>query len=178
MAAPAAYGSSWAGVKSELHQSPTPRPQQHRIQATSASYTAACGNAGSLIHWGQRFNLHPHGYYVRFLTHWATTGTPTFALLTSQNLTKESSRGSLDLAYSLGTCHGPPPCPNLSNTAPHPCFCYSCSCNRSTWLCYHKVLRKCILHWHQRLLLIKLNKTLMGKMSPQTNKHRAENKGH
>ena len=26
--------------------------------------------------WGQGLNLHPYGYYVRFLTHWATIGTP------------------------------------------------------------------------------------------------------
>ena len=32
------------------HQ-PTPQPQQHQIRATSATYTTAHGNAGSLSHW-------------------------------------------------------------------------------------------------------------------------------
>ena len=32
---------------------PIPQPQQHRIRATSATYAAACGNAGSLAHWAR-----------------------------------------------------------------------------------------------------------------------------
>ena len=32
---------------------PTPQPQQHRIQAESATYTTARGNAGSLTHWAR-----------------------------------------------------------------------------------------------------------------------------
>ena len=39
------------GVKSELQLlAPTPQPQEHQIQATSATYTTAHGNAGSLTH--------------------------------------------------------------------------------------------------------------------------------
>ena len=48
MATPAAYGNSWAGVESEWHLRPMPQPQQHRTRAASATYTTACGNAGSL----------------------------------------------------------------------------------------------------------------------------------
>ena len=48
-ARPAAYGSSQAGgggVVSNQNCScqPTPQPQQHRIQATSVTYTTAHGN--------------------------------------------------------------------------------------------------------------------------------------
>ena len=32
---------------------PMPQPQQHGIQATSATYTTAHGNAGSLTHWAR-----------------------------------------------------------------------------------------------------------------------------
>ena len=40
------------------------------------NYAAACENAGSLTHWGQGSNLHPHIDNVGSLTHWATMGTP------------------------------------------------------------------------------------------------------
>ena len=41
------------GVKLELQLRPMPQPRQRQIQATSAIYTAACGNAGSLTHWAR-----------------------------------------------------------------------------------------------------------------------------
>ena len=41
------------GVKSELQLGPIPQPRQYRIWATSATYTTACGNAGSLTHWAR-----------------------------------------------------------------------------------------------------------------------------
>ena len=70
MAAPAACGSfqtrGWILA--------IPQSQQHQIQATSATYIIACSNAGSLTHW-VRPEIKPISY-VRFLTHWATTGTP------------------------------------------------------------------------------------------------------
>ena len=58
-----------------LHDS----PQKHQNQATSASYTAACGNARSLTHWA-RWGIKPASSWilVGFLSHWATTGTPPF----------------------------------------------------------------------------------------------------
>ena len=37
-------------VESELQRQPMPQPQQCQIPATSATYAAACGNSGSLIH--------------------------------------------------------------------------------------------------------------------------------
>ena len=40
------------GVESELQlRQPTLQPQPRWIQTASATYTAACGNAGSLTHW-------------------------------------------------------------------------------------------------------------------------------
>ena len=53
------------GMDLELQLRPTPQPQQHWIWATSVTYTAACGNTGSLAHWSRpgikpRSNLHPH----------------------------------------------------------------------------------------------------------------------
>ena len=38
------------GVKSELQMRPMPQSRQPRIQAASAVYAAACGNARSLTH--------------------------------------------------------------------------------------------------------------------------------
>ena len=50
MATPATHGRSRLGIESELQLLVyTPRPQQGRIQATSASYTVAHGNTRSLI---------------------------------------------------------------------------------------------------------------------------------
>ena len=52
-------------------------PQPQWIRAESETYTASCGNTGSLTtEWGQGSNPHLHGHFVRFLTHWATMGTP------------------------------------------------------------------------------------------------------
>ena len=55
-AAPASYGTSQArgwirAAGAGLDLSLTPQPQQLGIQATSATYTAAHGHAGSLTHW-------------------------------------------------------------------------------------------------------------------------------
>ena len=46
---------------------------QDWMWASSVTYNTACGNAGSLTNGS---NPHPHRHYVRFLTHWVTTGTP------------------------------------------------------------------------------------------------------
>ena len=63
-------------VKSELQLWPAPQPQQHQIRAESVTYITAHGNTGSLTHW-TRPGTEPtsSGILVRFLTHWATTGT-------------------------------------------------------------------------------------------------------
>ena len=52
MAAPAAYGGSQARgpIGAAATNRPTPEPQQHQIQATSAIYTTAHSNAGSPTH--------------------------------------------------------------------------------------------------------------------------------
>ena len=51
-AAPVAYGGFQAKgpVGAAATVEPTPEPQQRRIQATSAIYTTAHGNAGPLTH--------------------------------------------------------------------------------------------------------------------------------
>ena len=50
---------------------------QHRIRAVSATYTTAHGNAGNLTHWVRPgIELSSSWIPVRFLTCWATTGTP------------------------------------------------------------------------------------------------------
>ena len=68
-ATPAACVSSLAGRRL------TPKPQQHRIQATPATYTTAPSSAGSLTHWA-RLGIKPESSWmlVRFVTLWATTG--------------------------------------------------------------------------------------------------------
>ena len=71
-AAPEAYGSS----------------QPHQIWATSATYTTAHGNAGSLTHWGRPGSEPVSSWIVAgFLTHWATAGTPILLLCTCFYLT-------------------------------------------------------------------------------------------
>ena len=56
-ATPAAYGSYHArgqiGATGSIGWWPTPQPQQHKIQATSVTYTTAHSNAVSLAHWAR-----------------------------------------------------------------------------------------------------------------------------
>ena len=56
---------------------PTPETQQHTIQVTSVTYTAAHCNARSLTHWA-RPGIEPTSLWmpVRFVNCWATKGTP------------------------------------------------------------------------------------------------------
>ena len=73
--------STWKFLGYRSNQScscrPTAQPHQHLIQAASATYAAACRNAGSLTHWGRpKFELISSWILVRFLSHWATTGMP------------------------------------------------------------------------------------------------------
>ena len=51
MNVPVAYGSSWARGWVRACCRSMPQPGQHWFWAASATYTAACGNAGSLTHW-------------------------------------------------------------------------------------------------------------------------------
>ena len=63
---------------------PMPEPEQRGIWAASVTYTTAHGNAGSLIHWA-RPGIEPASsswMLVRFVNHWATTGTPRTSILT------------------------------------------------------------------------------------------------
>ena len=62
-----------------LLDAPKPQPQQCQLWAASATYTAASGNTRPLTHWSRPGSEpHPQGHYVRFLTYWATKGTPRF----------------------------------------------------------------------------------------------------
>ena len=53
MTTPVAYGSSWLGSTWSCTCWPKPQSRQHWIQATSATYTIACNNTGSLTHWAR-----------------------------------------------------------------------------------------------------------------------------
>ena len=64
------------GTESELQLRPVSQPQQCWIQATPVTNAAAYGGARSLTPQDQESNLHLHRDNVRFLTCWATTGTP------------------------------------------------------------------------------------------------------
>ena len=76
-ATPAAYGSSWARGQIRTAAASLPQPQQHWIQAASATYAAVCSNARSLTHWVRSgIKLHPQKDNHGSLTPWATTGTP------------------------------------------------------------------------------------------------------
>ena len=70
-------GSNWS-----CRRWPTPEPQQHGIQALSATYTTAHGNAGSPSHWA-RPGIEPSTscFLVGFINHCAMTGTPAIVFL-------------------------------------------------------------------------------------------------
>jgi len=59
-----------------------PEPEQRRIWATSATYTTAHGNAGSLTHWARAGTQPTTSWFlVGFINHCTTTGTPMPCLL-------------------------------------------------------------------------------------------------
>lgn len=69
---------------------PTSQPQTYRTWAVSATYSIACGKAGSLTHWARpEIESASSWILAGLLTHWATTGTPTFVFQSSSliNLT-------------------------------------------------------------------------------------------
>ena len=79
---PVAYGSFQARGRIRAGAAgrscwPTPQSQQRPIWAASATYPAACSNAGSLTH-GVRPGIESESsrILVGFLTYWATTQTP------------------------------------------------------------------------------------------------------
>ena len=74
--APEAYGSSQARGRIGAAADGL-RHSQCWIRAKSATYTTAHGNAGSLTHWARPgIKLASWWILVRFLTCWATMGTP------------------------------------------------------------------------------------------------------
>ena len=81
-----ALSAYWGSIWSYNYRS-IPQSQQHRIQAESATYTTAHGNAGSLTHWA-RPGIEPatSWFLVRFINHWAPTGTPICTLNCSPHL--------------------------------------------------------------------------------------------
>ena len=57
------------GVESELQLPPTSQTQQHQIQATSATYTTAHSNTGSLIPWARPgFKPEISWFLIRFIS--------------------------------------------------------------------------------------------------------------
>ena len=84
-----------------------PIPQQHRIWASSASYTTAHGNAGSLTHWTVP-GIEPESSWilVGFLNHWATTGTPKKVFKTHKTFTLTSTINFFFLFRATPTAHG------------------------------------------------------------------------
>ena len=56
-------------VELELQLRPTPQPQQCQIRVTSASYVAACGNAGSLTHWARPGTKPKSSWILALLSH-------------------------------------------------------------------------------------------------------------
>jgi len=74
-AAPEAYGGSLARGPISCSQ-PSPEPQQHRIWASSVTYTTAHSNTGSLTHWARQESTTSLWILVSFINHWATMGTP------------------------------------------------------------------------------------------------------
>ena len=89
-ATPTAYGGSQARGLIGAHGCwPTPQPQQCQIWTLSATHTTTHGNAGSLTRWA-RPGIEPSTswFLVRFVNHWATTGTPYFAILVTMGKTR------------------------------------------------------------------------------------------
>ena len=75
---------SWIGAAAaSLHNSHSTAG----TRATSVTYTTACSNARYLTHWA-RPEIEPAFSWilVGFLTHWATTGTPSLQLLFSWDI--------------------------------------------------------------------------------------------
>ena len=72
VAVPSAYRIPRLGVESELHLRSTPQPQQHRIWATSLTYSAACCNVGSLTYWARPGMEPASSQRQQSLTHWTT----------------------------------------------------------------------------------------------------------
>jgi len=78
-ATPEAYGGSQArgSIRAVAASLRTPQPQQRGIQAESATYTTAHGNAGSSTHWARPGTEPSTSWFlVEFDNHCATTGTP------------------------------------------------------------------------------------------------------
>ena len=59
---------------------PQPRPHQIRTISAASAYAAACSNNRSLTSRVRPWNSHSHRHHVRFLTRWATMGTPCMQL--------------------------------------------------------------------------------------------------
>ena len=82
MATPSTYGSSQArgqigAAAAGLHQSHSYTRSEPRLQLMLQL-------AATLVPWpteqSQELNLYPHGDYIRFLTSWATMGTPIYII--------------------------------------------------------------------------------------------------
>ena len=75
-------GSQARGLNRSCSCWPIPQPKQRQIQAASATYTTAHGNAGSLTHWARpRIEPTASWFLVIFVNHCATRGTSFFLCL-------------------------------------------------------------------------------------------------
>ena len=71
------------GVKSKLQLPAYTIAKAMQIWATSVTYTTVHGNAGSLTHWARPGIKRVSSWIlVRFVNHWAMTGTPRIKYLT------------------------------------------------------------------------------------------------
>ena len=76
------------------------QPQQHQIQAVSSTYTTAHGNTGSCTHWLRPGTKPATSWFlVRFVNHWAMTGTPTF--LKFQPCAKPQAKSFMYLIFAI-----------------------------------------------------------------------------
>ena len=87
IATPVVYGGSQArGLMEDAAAGLGHSHSNTGIQALSATYTTACSSTRSLTHWAEP-GIEPTSSWilVRFVNHWATTGTPLKSHLNGQD---------------------------------------------------------------------------------------------
>ena len=88
-----------------LRHMDVPRPQPRQIQASSATYTTAHANVGSLTHWaGPGVESTTSWTLVRLVTHTATMGSPRAVVLNSGRVLTSSPPILWDI-WDFFSCH-------------------------------------------------------------------------
>ena len=98
------------GVESELQHQTTPQPQPHQIPAHLWPTLQLVATAGSLTHW-ERPGIEPTSSWIliRFLTCWATTGTPNHEFLIGEKFSQLGQRGTVEQRGAMREgLHRPP----------------------------------------------------------------------